>query len=224
MPSSSDLWNRMDAVYKAYEGALDRSNANRELFRSGDVARIHRTAKSLIDKGLLGDPAGENMYFLTSNEGENPTFMTKRGSGQLEAFWRSLEKICTGPMCSPETIDNAILDFVIMWNLRMDRVNLNANGGKDLHTCDVDLLFKIKGAAKKLDLMDPFPDLLIPADAKKLSPSDPIAPTEFWGAGHDNSGNEAVHCGVHCTSYLTNFVGRSRICRITFCTKTQNTS
>ena len=193
-PSSSDeLWERMDAVYNKFEDAIDATNTGKRLFRAEDMARIHRTTHMLIKKGLLGDPASENMYFLTSEDGENPRFKTKRGSGQLEALWRAMEKICTGPMCSPETIDNAIIDFVIFWNLKKARDNRRANGGKDLHTCDVGLLYDIRGLTKKLDVPDPFPDLKIPSKAKKLNSSADIEPTGFWGAGHDNSGNDAVH-------------------------------
>jgi len=33
----------------------------------------------------------------------------------------AMEAICTGPMCSAETIDNAIIDFVAMWNIEKGR-------------------------------------------------------------------------------------------------------
>jgi len=43
------------------------------------------SSKSLCREGLLGDPTCENMYFLVSDDGENPKFVTKRGSSQLLA-------------------------------------------------------------------------------------------------------------------------------------------
>ena len=77
-PSSSDeLWERMDAVYNKFEDAVDATNTGKRLFCAEDMARIHRTTHMLIKIGLLGDPASENMYFFTSEDGENPRFKTK---------------------------------------------------------------------------------------------------------------------------------------------------
>lgn len=96
MPDSAELWDRVDKVVRKYRDAKDRTAPDRALYLA-NFETIHESTKSLCREGLLGDPTCENMYFLVSDDGENPKFVTKRGSSQLEALWRAMEAICTGP-------------------------------------------------------------------------------------------------------------------------------
>ena len=191
VPAEDGLIDRLQKVVDKYENKIDRSGPHRKLYLD-DFDKTHAATLRLIRDGLLKDPIAENMYFDISKDGEDPKFVTKRGSSQLEALWRALERITTGPMCSPETFDNILIDFLVLWNLRVGAEHRSSNGGKILHTCDLGLLYRIKENAKELEFKDPFPDLQLPPGTKKLIADAPIKETEFYGAGHSHRANVAI--------------------------------
>jgi hypothetical protein len=144
-----------------------------------------------------GDPVNGNMYFLISADNEPPKFITGRGSSQLEALWRALEKLWVGATMGAETADCAMLDFFVRWNLKRSTRIRGMNGGLDLNSVDLDSLEMIQSDQRYLSehynaqLPEAFEGLVIPKwDAS--TDSSVIQPTSFFGCGHEHFSNEAV--------------------------------
>ena len=106
----------------------------------------HQRALRLVDAGLLSDPANFDMYFYTRTVNGCPEYITCRGTSQLENYWRIQERqatckpslgniklsnnrsgrIFTSANCSSETIQFALMDLNVLWNVTKARVCLSS--------------------------------------------------------------------------------------------------
>ena len=87
------LLDELDKVLREY--TVKRDGNGNYLFTSDTMAKFD-SMKAMIDDDILGDPLGELLYYDTNPDAAEPTFITARGSSQLENFWRLLERVCTG--------------------------------------------------------------------------------------------------------------------------------
>ena len=108
----------LDALLKEYSAKADK---NQNSLITPDARKAAVRAVKLLDEGMLGDPAGVNMYFLLNPGAEgSPKYLTIRGESQIECFWKKFERICAGANTSPVLADTRSLHMVFRHNLACD--------------------------------------------------------------------------------------------------------
>ena len=70
---------------------------------------------ALIRGNFVADPPNFNMYFHVNDVNGVPTYITCRGTSQLENFHRIQERIFTAANTSPEVVHYTAVDFNVLW-------------------------------------------------------------------------------------------------------------
>lgn len=148
---AAQIWAKLEKLVGAYKTACPEMWATYTDQQGNTKLKIdatHATVSVLLAENRLSDPDDFDMYFYVGDDKHGlPRYLTHRGTTQLENFWKIQERIFTSPNTSPQTIQAALVDFVLLWNLLKRSKH---NQGRALCTFDIGLVDEIVRSEKRL--------------------------------------------------------------------------
>ena len=131
IPPPQQLAARLQAVYDIFDGV--KMSNGKDLYRGREglqssMAEEHRAIMRHVLLGCVADHPDVPLYCEkkpTEDQAADslPDHLCFRGSSQLEGFHRHLLTAVKTWCLAPEMMDAVILEFVISWNSRAQRVN-----------------------------------------------------------------------------------------------------